>query len=140
MPRINFSLRTLLVIPAVFAACIALNLRPTYPNAPTEMTTISGSELFVVLMREYGWPCGCVHADLKPGWDASDGGIVWAPVYQVGDVFWQPLCANIAVPIVICMVLISGMSWRAGRLHNMVFTQGPLLLGESFDHEHHSLR
>ena len=126
MPRINFSLRTLLIVPAVFGACIAMNLRPTYPNAPTEPAAISGPARFVVAMREYGWPCGCVHADLKPDWDTSDGDLVWAPAYQVGDVFWLPLCANIAVPIVICMVLLSGMSWRAGRSHNMVLPQRPL--------------
>ena len=140
MARLNFSLRTLSVVPAVFAACIALNLRPTYPNAPTETTAMSGGAYFVFAMREYGWPWGCVQADLKPDWDVSDGELVFATVYHVGDVFWLPLCANVAVPIAICVVLISGMSWWAGRSHNMVFTQGPPSLGESSGHEHLPLR
>jgi len=118
MARLNFSLRPLLVIPAVFAACIALNLRPTYPNAPTETTAMSGGAYFVFAMREYGWPWGCVHADLKPDWDASGDGLEFAPVYHVGDVFWLPLGANVVVPIVICVVLTSGVSWWDGRSHN----------------------
>lgn len=123
MTGLSFSLRTLLVIPAVFAACIALNLRPTYPNAPTKTTPVSGGAYYVFAMREYGWPWGCVHADLKPDWEASDGELKFATVYHLGEIFWLPLCANVAVPIVICVVLTSGVSWWPGRSHNMVFMQ-----------------
>ena len=114
MPRLNFSLRTLLVISVVFGACFALNLRPTYPNAPSEPTQMSGGASFVFAMREYGWPWGCVHADLKTDWDAPDD--EFATIYRVGDVFWLPLCANIAVPTVVCVLLIFGMPRGFGRL------------------------
>lgn len=102
-----------------------------------ELTPISGPAIYVVQMREYGWPWGCVHADLKPEFDPD---WVFTPAYHAGDVFWLPLCANVAVPTVVCVVLLSAMNWWSGRSHNMVFTQGPLSVGDSSGHERGPLR
>ena len=115
MRRLSFSISTLLVLTAVLAGFLRLNLRPTYPNAPpptNELIPMFLSPSYDTWMAEYGWPFGCVHVNTE--FDLEDK---YATVYRIRDVLWVQLFANVAVAFIACVVIALSFWWCSKRLY-----------------------
>ena len=89
----------MLIVSAVATTIVAFNVRPSYPNWINRSSPITGAPH--TLMRQYGWPFGCV--DAYPNSDLNSIGRI-VTVYEVEEIRWLPIFGNLAFCLAACYV------------------------------------